>query len=128
VASTRKVWFRDLVWKTLVTYTLVVAGILATGSLDGANLGVMYLLIGGAFVLFNAEARALWDYLAGTSVLYHPRGLTASSASSTELLLQQLESLRRRNRITDAEYLKRRREILAPSEAGRFTSIDNRNG
>jgi uncharacterized RDD family membrane protein YckC len=124
VASTSQVWLREIVAKYCVA---AMAG-LAVGVLAN-DMGLfqvgfaLYYLGGGAVSLFNDDRRALWDFAAGTFVLFHPGGLEQTDPSSVEsrsvpppqtrLTLRELDLMRYRGQLDEAEYRAKRREIIA---------------
>jgi uncharacterized RDD family membrane protein YckC len=119
IASAGRVWMREIVAKYGLGFVATVAWVLLMGSIEGGQLGFSaYFLVGGVFVFFNDDRRALWDRLAGTVVRYRPGGSQTDSAAEgtglrTDRSLQELDSLRSRGLIDEGEYQKTRREILA---------------
>jgi uncharacterized RDD family membrane protein YckC len=114
IASTGQVWLRDFVGKVLIPLVIVIAWALATGSLSGREPSGFYTLVGAVIIFFNPLRRALWDFLAGTVVRYVPeQPRTLPEMSTVERSLQELENLRIRGSISDAEYEEKRKEIIA---------------
>ena len=122
LASTRQVWMREIGDKYVAVLLLGIGlGLLVSPDL-GYSILQLYALTSGAWILFNADRRALWDLFPGTAVIYAPAGLETATAATpaTPVLdvaarLRQLESLREDGLITDVEYLQKRRQIQSDS-------------
>jgi uncharacterized RDD family membrane protein YckC len=120
VASWGRVWMREIVGKFGIPWFISIAAVLQTGSIATFFAGNLFFLIGGLTVLFNEDRRALWDYIAGTAVRHHPQGAPSRGGETITLAnsraahrLAQLERLKSQGLITEAEYLTKRRDILA---------------
>jgi uncharacterized RDD family membrane protein YckC len=118
LASTGQVWMREVVGKLVVPMLIAVVGVVVTASEAGGNLYSIYTLGSAIAILATEQNRGFWDYLAGTSVRYHPTGqvempVDLSAKPRTDRRLQELELLRSRGVISDSEYQEKRSQIIA---------------
>jgi uncharacterized RDD family membrane protein YckC len=74
VASVGQVWMREVVGKLAVPIILGTAFPILTGSITSAAFGQVYGILVGLQLLLapiDADERAAWDYIAGTTIKYY---------------------------------------------------------
>jgi len=120
VASWGRVWMREIVGKFGIPWFISFAAVIQTGSPATFFAGNLFFVVGALTVLFNEDRRALWDYIAGTAVRYHPQGAPTLGGEAITLAnsraaqrLAQLERLKGQGLISEDEYLTKREEILS---------------
>jgi uncharacterized RDD family membrane protein YckC len=122
IASAGQVWIREVGVKLVLPLAIYLTLWAAISEGTGNGISSLYGLVVGIALIANDERRALWDYIAGTIVRYHPggkvgrvdAGLQATTeAGYRERRLQELELLHRRGILNDDEYRVRRAQIIA---------------
>jgi len=122
LASAGQVWMREVGVKLLtpIAISLIFWAIFSEDA--GNGISSAYGLVAAIALIANEERRAVWDYIAGTVVRYHPGGevfrvgaelQATTDAGHRERRLRELDVLHERGILNDAEYRVRRAQIIA---------------
>ncbi len=109
---------REIVGKIVLPFVVGVVVLIAAGE-SRSWISTLYSILAAGAMFFNDDRRALWDYVAGTVVRYHGPNEVAQPAAvggdaqTAEQRLRELEVLWSRGSITEAEYNRKREDILS---------------
>jgi hypothetical protein len=112
VASTERVWFREIFCKELPPLVIGIAVGLTVAPLAGTLVLLATRAAGASLVFTTEDRRALWDFMAGTVVRHHPSGVPAINPTqwrpqTSRRKAQELVFLLRKGYITQAEFERR---------------------